>query len=225
MKPNSLHEQFRKKWNNIWIYESQHPLFVGPSDFAKMLVENGKIKKGDKVLGLGSGLALDEIYFAENGAVVVVSDISDSAIADIKARLSKRQNETLSISLQIQDLLEDFTFPKDTFDIVYAHQSLMYFNRSEMEEIAAKISNVLNESGKLYISVRSINDYKYKDNVNAANKMATGRDGITRYFFDKDDLVSIFNKFFTQISIEEHIISRYKDQPDSHVLYMFATKV
>lgn len=217
-----------KKWNEIWRFELKNPKVKGPSILACQLVKEKKIKDRQKILSLGAGYGKDEIYFVENIDCEVIATDFSQVVVDYIGNIARQRNLEFKGKLKAksQDITKQFDFRDNSFDVVYAHQSLIYFLDDEkMIFIIREIHRVLKPGGKVFISVRSINDWKYVENPKAKNNVATGEDGITRRFFDRQSLKELFERLnFGDITIEGNVIDRYKNESPATVLYLFASK-
>jgi len=216
------------KWNEIWSFELQNPKVEGPSSLAQQLVKEKKIKDGQEILSLGAGYGKDEVYFVENIDCKVIATDFSQVVVESMGNIAKQRNLEFKGELKVknQDITKKFDFSDNSFDVVYTHQSLMYFiDDEEIISIIREIHRVLKLGGKVFISVRSINDWKYAENPMAINNVAIGEDGISRRFFDRQSLRKLFERLnFGDMTIEENIIDRYKKESPATVLYLFATK-
>lgn len=95
-----------------------------PSLFAETAVTYFPAK--GRVLELGAGLGQDSRFFAEHGYKVVSTDLEETALGQAHAALSADIKP--NITLQKLDLREELPFENASFDVVYAHLSLHYFD-------------------------------------------------------------------------------------------------
>lgn len=111
------------------------------------------------LLELGAGLGQDSRFFAEYGMRVIATDIEPTLLeinerkrtADIHDRLEFKQ----------MDMQQTFPFQNESFDIVYAHMSLHYFDSKVTAQIFAEIARVLKPQGWLAFLVNSTSDPEY----------------------------------------------------------------
>jgi ubiquinone/menaquinone biosynthesis C-methylase UbiE len=120
---SKLHAGYKKEnWINI------------PSLFAETVIDY--FPKSAKILELGAGQGQDARFFAEHGHRVYFTDISDSALNWGKAKIPQKLKNKITV-LQL-DLLEDFPFSDGSFDVVYAHLSLHYFDHAEQQKFSVR---------------------------------------------------------------------------------------
>lgn len=215
-------------WNAHWGKRVQermegHPHMVGASDFSRELIERGLIRQSDHILSLGTGTGEDEISFARNGRFVVGMDHSKIALTDLAER-EPNLISTRRLMPKLQDLTQPFDVKPATFDVVYAHQSLLYFNLRQMIDILGQSARALRPGGRIFVSVRSVEDWKFKLQKREEGNAATDEHGIKRYFFDEPTLRQLFENFFGDIEIRPAEMTRYVDEPISSILNVYAVK-
>lgn len=130
-----------------------------PSLFAETAIKY--FPKSGKILDLGAGQGQDTRFFAEQGYRVISTDISDSALELSKMKISPAIKE--NITVEKHDLTSDLPFPNESFDAVYAHLSLHYFDRDTTTKIFDEIKRVLKSGGVLAFLANSTNDPEYKN--------------------------------------------------------------
>ena len=126
-------------WSKIHSNYKEQDWINKPSLFAETAIKY--FPKSGKVLDLGAGQGQDTKFFAEQGYQVISTDISDSAL-----ELNKAKNPlTLKDKITVEklDLTSDFPFPDESFDVVYAHLSLHYFDHDTTTKIFDEIERVL----------------------------------------------------------------------------------
>ena len=147
--------------NNVWqdIHQNykQQDWIDKPAIFAEQALPY--FRKGGKVLELGAGQAQDSCYFAEQGFSVVSTDLEDSAIKLARQKVADRG---VSVEVQKVDLREELPFDDASFDVVYAHLSLHYFDHETTTRLIGEIQRVLKPGGVLAFLVNSVNDPEYK---------------------------------------------------------------
>lgn len=152
--------------NNVWTqlhthYEEQDWINK-PSLFAQMAISFfPKADASSKtILDLGAGQGQDTRYFAEHGYNVISTDISDLALELNKSKIDLNLKD--KIKVQKLDLSQDFNFQDNTFDIVYAHLSLHYFDKVTTLKIFNQIEKILKPGGIIALIVNSDQDPEYK---------------------------------------------------------------
>ena len=139
---SNLHENYKKR---DWISR--------PSIFAEVAIKY--FPKEGKILDLGAGVGQDSIYFTQKGYKVTATDLDT---AKLQENISEKG---LSIYSQKVDLREILPFEDGSFDIVYAHLSLHYFDELTTEKIFAEIFRVLKPGGIFAFFTNSTDDPEY----------------------------------------------------------------
>lgn len=141
-----LHEHYKDK---DWIDK--------PSLFAETAVQY--FPQSGKILELGAGQAQDSRYFADGGYTVISTDLESSAQDLVQAKLTDKQKK--AITFQVVDLREELPFDAASFDVVYAHLSLHYFDYETTVRLFGEIQRVLKPGGVFAFFVNSVHDPEY----------------------------------------------------------------
>ncbi|MEV6556472.1 class I SAM-dependent methyltransferase [Nocardia sp. NPDC051756] len=149
-----------------------------------MLIEALSPLPGKSILELGCGQGRDAILFAENGAKVYASDISEVAIA-------KSQKNALSAGVNILFDRHDMSegqlpeFSISQFDGVFCHLSLHYFTQSVTALLFKEIARSTRSGGFLAFMVKSTKDPSFGLGEQLEDNMFR-RKGHVRHFFSTD---------------------------------------
>jgi ubiquinone/menaquinone biosynthesis C-methylase UbiE len=189
----ALHQNYKEK---DWIDK--------PSIFAE--VAAGYFPKSGKVLDLGAGQAQDSRYFADQGFSVVSTDLESSAQELAKSKLSAEQRKL--ITFKVVDLREELPFEDATFDVVYAHLSLHYFNYETTRNIFGEIKRVLKPGGMVAFLVNSTSDPEYKAGERLEDDYFQINKAAKRYF--SVESARNFTKHFETILLDD-LGETYKD--------------
>lgn len=189
---SDLHNNYKKQ---DWINK--------PSIFAEQAIKY--FPSGGKILELGAGLGQDSCYFAEQGFTVTATDLETSAFEHARTKANKN---SLQITFQQVDLRNELPFEGETFDVVYAHLSLHYFNYETTKRLIHEIERVLKPGGVLAFLVNSINDPQYK----------TGKEMEADYFQIDDKPKRFFSEStardltqYLQVNLLDELGETYKD--------------
>jgi SAM-dependent methyltransferase len=176
-----------------------------PSLFAETAVQYFP-EKG-KILELGAGHGQDSLFFAEQGYEVVGSDLE---IASLEASLSKYSSELKEkISVQKIDLKEILPFENDSFDVVYAHLSLHYFDQKTTQGIVKEIERILKPGGIFSFLTNSVSDPEYKTGeMLEEDFFQIGK--VTKRYFNIESVRRLTQNF--QISLIDDLGQTYKDR-------------
>ncbi len=144
-------------WQDIHQNYKQQDWIDKPSVFAEQALLY--FPKSGKLLELGAGQAQDGCYFAEQGFSVISTDLEDSALELAKQKIA---DKGVSVEIQKVDLREELPFDNESFDVVYAHLSLHYFDHETTTRLIGEIQRVLKPSGVLAFLANSVNDPEHK---------------------------------------------------------------
>ena len=103
------------------------------------------LQKEDKhtLLEIGSGPGRDGRFFQENGIEVVCIDLSPEMI-----KLCRQKG----LTAYVMDMA-DLTFPANSFDAVYALNSLLHLTKAELPTVLKKIDSILAPTGLFFMGV------------------------------------------------------------------------
>lgn len=107
------------------------------------LVVSGAIKKGDKILDIGSGPGNESVFLAKRGCVVTGVDINANAIKLAK-KLANLQG--VNVNFLQRDAL-DLKLKNKSFDVVNDTFVFHHFEKSVRDQYAKEINRVLKPGG------------------------------------------------------------------------------
>ncbi len=218
----------KMQWNKIWDEELDNPKVHDISVFLKKVLK--VIKSRQKILSLGPGNALDEMYLAKQKHIVEAIDISDVAVDRINSDAIKKGLNHY-IHGKAQSFLDKFQYPDYYFDVVYSNSSLHYFDDAEMTHILSEAHRVLNTNGMFFMVARASTDWKNNDDYakNIGTDVRLDKRGLKMRFFNKESIEKLLKGKFKPIKIEEIIIERYSrenyKEPPSTTMEVFAQKI
>jgi len=98
-----------------------------------------------------------------------------------KRRLEQAKSVVKSnqLSLKLEDLRKPLHYDNIYFDLIYARLVLHYLTTQELTKVLNELKRVLKNKGKLFIVVRSVNDWEAKLEDNTYD----GKTGMTAYSF------------------------------------------
>ncbi|MCK5401599.1 MAG: class I SAM-dependent methyltransferase [Flavobacteriaceae bacterium] len=150
---NELNIESSNWWNIPKVKERWNFLITGNSqleyeDFVikKFLHPTKKLK----MLSLGSGICSHELKFAELGNFkeILCLDLTEVLLNKAEAIASKK--DLNNINFEVQNV-NNYTFPKNYFDIVFFHASLHHFKNLD-ELLGHKVKQTLKKDGKLIMN-------------------------------------------------------------------------
>lgn len=124
-----------------------------PSIFAQQAIKY--FPTTGKLLDLAAGQGQDSLFFAEKNYAVTSTDQNQTALKISKEKSSKK---SLLITTQLVDLNDNLPFKDSSFDIVYSHLGLHYFNQAKTKEIFNEIHRVLKSGGIFAALFNTIED-------------------------------------------------------------------
>jgi len=176
----------RQVWQDKW-HSRTEPI----NDFAKQLVSELGEGKSRKLLDLGCGNGMDTLYFAEQGYNVTAVDVSESGIKMLQERLDEASLP--NIFAVLHDISQPLAYPSSSFDVVYAHLSLHYFDDETTRQIIQNIHQLLATNGMFFIRCKSVDDPLYGKGENEGEDMF--RSDHLRHFFREEYMRSILENF------------------------------
>ena len=179
------------------------------NDFAKQV--GAQLASGQRLLELGCGGGCDAEYFASLGVQVTATDFSDIAIAQNQARVSSG-NPVFAVL----DISQTLPYDSASFDAVYAHWSLHYYNQDDTAKIFAEIARVLKPGGMLYFACKSDKDPLY----GKGDEIQPGvfqLDGHIRHFFSMEYTKRLVAEHFEIVKAEDVTGGDYWDMPSAFI--------
>jgi len=168
-------------WKNKWTLRPREPV----NNFAVNSFKLIKIKNKKTILDLGCGDGRDSLYFFNKGLNVTAVDFSSSGIKKIRS-------QNLKINCIFSDIRK-VKFPKNSFDIIYAHLSLHYFDDKTTIKIFDNLYKILKKDGLIFVKCKSTDDYLFGKGQKVAENMY--KKGHTRHFFSKEYMAEKLVKF------------------------------
>ena len=136
------------------------------------------------ILDIGAGNGADTTYFYNLGFKNITAvDLSKSAIDSLKEKLPIKT---------LHENIRDIMFKEKTFDIIYAHLSLHYFNDIETKAIFDKIISWLKPNGYFFVKCKSVHD-NLKNEKCVDKNMYQPEGGWARHLFSKKYMNECFN--------------------------------
>lgn len=160
-------------------------LLKPPNNFALRAYRIIHGKKLKTLLDLGCGVGRDARYFSRKGLTVTAIDCAESGIAKLKSR-----------DPRIRCILGDLRtvkLKKNSFDVIYAHLSLHYFDDRATRRIFQKIHRALKPKGLLFVKCKSVDDPLYEKGTRVGANMY--RKGHVRHFFSKAYMAEVLALF------------------------------
>lgn len=155
------------------------------SRFARRVYLFLKRKRLNTLLDLGCGGGRDAVYFARKGFKVVATDLVETAEQQEKLR----KNGVGWISGDLQSI----RLANNSFDVIYAHLSLHYFDDKTTASIFRKIRGILKPGGYFFVKCKSADDPLFgRGRMIEENYYDFG---MTRHFFTKEYMAEKLKDF------------------------------
>jgi SAM-dependent methyltransferase len=151
---------------------------VSTLDYAKNAYAYLQSKYGCSILDVGCGDGRDSIYFSKQGLKVTAIDFSEEVIMRLQIR-------SPAIIALVKDIRE-MNSPNASFDAVYAHLSLHYFDDPTTDSIFQNIHRMLKPDGLFFVRCKSIHDPFYGKGQLVGKDMFMLKH--VRHFFSKEYL-------------------------------------
>jgi len=151
------------------------------------------------ILDLGCGRGRHTLFLAEMGFDVTAADISPEGINQLMKESKKRKLDG-KIRTVVCDMLE-LPFGNNTFDGVLGFHSIFHTDYAGLKTIISKITGILKESGRLYITFNSKNNPSFRAHDNTIVDEYTVirhfgiEEGIPHTFLEHDDIIELFKDY------------------------------
>lgn len=192
-------------WSNLHDRYKTQDWSEKPSIFAETAIAYFPAQ-GD-VLDLGAGLGQDSCFFAEHGYNITSTDLKEEAL---KERLATFPDEVKQrIAVKNVDLRHELPFDDASYDVVYAHLSLHYFDYETTVRLIGEIQRVLKPGGLLAFFVNSVHDPEYNTGEKLEDDYFQIGKTAKRYF--SIETTRALTRYF-DVSLLDDLGETYKDR-------------
>lgn len=195
--------------NNVWsdLHKSykDRDWIDKPSLFAETAITY--FPADGRVLDLGAGQGQDSRFFAEQGYEVISTDLEETALEQNASKLSEELKK--KITVQKIDLRDELPFEDASFDVVYAHLSLHYFDYETTVRLFGEIQRVLKPGGVLAFFTNSVHDPEYESGEKIEEDYFQIGGATKRYL--SVDTARAFARYFDVNLLDDHG-ETYKDR-------------
>jgi SAM-dependent methyltransferase len=188
-------------WNKTW---SEHP-DMRVNNFARRACRRIKDNRLQTLLDVGCGAGQDSLYFARHGLQVTALDVASAGLE----RLRRQDNRITCLN---QDLCR-LDLAERSFDVVYAHLSLQYFDDLQTRRIFQDIHHILNTGGLFFVKCKSVDDRLYGEGEKVGPDMFFNRH--LRHFFSREYMTALLAPF--TILSQRRTSSVYGRYPSSFI--------
>ena len=197
----------KKLWKQKWIVEDRFT----PNDFAKKSFSGIKKRSLKTLLDIGCGVGIDSVFFAQKGLRVTAVDFSESGIEKLNQSIKDKKIKTI---IPVLSDITNLKFSPSSFDVIYAHLSLQYFDNRTTTKIFNKLYEILYPKGLFFIKCKSTDDRRYGKGKEIEKDMYKLK-GHNRHFFSKEYMAEKLKKF--KILKIETTSSTYKENRSSFI--------
>jgi SAM-dependent methyltransferase len=184
--------KYREGWDRK--HSEQYTEFTDPSKFAVEIWEFLKDKEVKTLLDLACGNGRDSAFFESKG--LEVTGIEGS---EVGVKLCK---ERTKVNVLFHDLEKPLSLQPNSFDVVYSHLGLHYFDDERTKQLFNEIKNILKPNGYLCFRVKSTKDPYYKQFKQIAENMYD-KNGHIMHLFSEDYLREVLAEL-NIIKLEEY---------------------
>jgi SAM-dependent methyltransferase len=199
--------QIWESWHHTHSYAS--PSVHAEAEVGAFIENLPKEGFNHRILEVGCGQGREAIKLARNGYHVVAFDLSPTAIsiAQAKARAA-------NVSIDFHEGNASYPLPhkNKTFQGIFAHLSLHYFDDITTRSIFRELERVLTPGGVLYFTVRSIGDRFYRKGERIDENLYC-YEGHVRGFFDIDHAQRLLRNWDIRTCEYYEVIGERRDNP------------
>jgi ubiquinone/menaquinone biosynthesis C-methylase UbiE len=181
-------------WNMNHKKDANTDWIAKPSIFAHWAID--LFPPAGSVLDLGAGQGQDSRFFAQRGYAVTMTDISTVALDIAKQKLADSVQPRVTILNH--DLATALPFTDASFEIVYSHLAIQYFDEKTTHMIFDEIYRVLKPGGIIACLVNSIHDPDYRAGTEVAPGLILIK-GIYKRYFSSTTILPFINRFLVLV--------------------------
>jgi SAM-dependent methyltransferase len=196
MKPKDYWQKQHQKY-------SAYDWIAKPSIFAKQIIN--LLPKNGKLIDLGAGQGQDSRFFAGNNFQVTSTDFTIDAL-----EISKSKSLNQNIDFQVVDLSKKLPLYDSSFDIVYSHLALHYFDGKTTKKLFDEINRILKKGGIFAAFVNTINDPEVTKSKKIEEEYFLSPVSIKKRFFSIEYFRQLIGNKYQIIILDENG-ETYKD--------------
>ena len=153
--------------------------------------------KTGKLLEIGTGQGGDADYFQSLGYEVTATDYSDEALRNAEERVK-------NVNFINLDTSQGLPFDNESFDVVYSHMALHYFDSQTTARVFKDIHRILKLGGILAIITNTIDDPEKEEDKYTELEPEYYKDlkGIEKRYFSSGSIKSFTVNLFEPLLID-----------------------
>ena len=186
----------QNKWTELHTQDRYHPKY--PAEEVVQFVFHNFMRDGKtKILDAGCGAGRHVMFMAQEHLVPYGVDYSKTGVEYTKNLLNLNGFTDYTDNIKCSSVTS-LPFEDNSFDGVISYGVLYYLHEDEIKEAVSEMKRVLKNDGKIFVVVRSTEDYRYIEHSqsnevviddNDKSHAAFSENGMHMYFFTKDFLL------------------------------------
>ena len=211
-----MSEHVKNYWTEMHEKYSARGLGVKPTKFAQEVLEY--LPRLGKLLDLGAGQGQDSRFFAQHGFTVTSTDFTP---APLNLTNSLAEKDGLAITFQEVDVSKVLPFEDETFDVVYSHMALHYFDKEVTKQIFTEISRILKPQGVFATLLNTVEDSEINDPgfQKIEQDFYQNPDGILKRYFSIESMQDFTKDHFDTIILDDQG-KTYKDEIETLIRFI-----
>lgn len=180
-------------WDKVHLRYALQDWIEKPTIFATQVVKY--FPQNGKLLDLGAGQGQDSFFFASQGYEVVVADFSKKALDLAKKRAPVELSDKLTF--EEVDMSNPLPYNAESFDVVYSHLGLHYFDTPRTQALFDEIYMTLKPGGIFATLTNSIHDPEFGQGEQIEKQYYSDLQGVSKRYFSVDTMKEFTSKFET----------------------------
>jgi SAM-dependent methyltransferase len=187
-------------WQKKLSKYSQEEWATKPSIFATQVIKY--FPSSGSLVDLGAGIGQDSQYFAEHGFQVLATDL-----------VASEAQKIISV-----DLSQPLPFSSASFDVVYCHLSLHFFDTQRTQQLFDEIFSVLKPGGVFATLTNTLDDPEVSKSQNIGEDLYLTPSGLQKRFFSVESMKTFTTKFETLLL--DNLGETHKDETKSLIRFV-----
>lgn len=150
------------------------------------------------LLEIGCGVGSESQFFADLGHNVLATDISKVVLEQ-----DKEYYKDSTVTFEILDVSKPLPFENDTFQVIFSHLALHYYDDSTTRTIFSEIHRCLEADGILAFACKSTKDSKYGIGEELEKDMFLANGKHLRHFFTIEYVRSLLKDDYEVLLLDE----------------------
>lgn len=207
----------QKYWDSKHKYYADADWEDEPTIFSRFTVQH--FPKSGKLLELGAGQGQDSRFFAGLGYQVVSTDFNDFALEVSREKAKKKKlDKTKFLNIDMSQGI--IPFDNNSFDIVYSHLSIHYFDDNTTKALFQEINRVLKKDGIIAFLANSMSDPDTKEFEKIAEFLYRDREGLQKRYFSVEHIKKEVDGLFEIVVLDGLGAMLDPDKPDDLIRFI-----